>query len=102
MTSISLQHFLILSFILFSLGTYAVIVRKNILVALIGIELILNAANLNFFAFSKFKNYQFGELAIIFVIIIAASEAAVALAIFINLYRNFASINPDKANTMKE
>ena len=98
-----IQPFLMLSSILFCLGLYAVITRKNAVAILMGIELILNSANINFITFNRFGSYQTldGHVFTIFVIVLAAAEAAVALAIIINLFKNIGTVNVDQANEMK-
>ena len=97
-----LQNYLLVSAILFSLGLFAVITRRNAVAALMGVELILNSANINFVAFSRFGGMNFsGHVFALFVIIMAAAEAAVALAIIINLYNNYQSINVDEASQLK-
>ncbi len=103
MAHVGLTHFLVLSSILFSFGLYAVIVRKNAVMVLMGIELILNSANINFIAFSHFGNFGFdGQLMALFVIILAAAEAAIALAIVLNIYKTYYHINVDEVNKLKE
>jgi NADH-quinone oxidoreductase subunit K len=100
---ITLNHFLILSAILFGLGLYAMISRRNAILVLMGIELILNSANINLIAFSKFGALGVdGQMISIFVIILAVAEAAIALAIILNLYNNILTVNIDEANTMKD
>ena len=97
-----LQNYLLISATLFSLGLFAVITRRNAVAVLMGVELILNSANLNFLAFSRFGGMNFnGHVFALFVIIMAAAEAAVALAIIINLYNNYQSINVDEAGQLK-
>ncbi|MAE09735.1 MAG: NADH-quinone oxidoreductase subunit NuoK [Candidatus Marinimicrobia bacterium] len=97
-----LQNYLLISATLFSLGLFAVITRRNAVAVLMGVELILNSANLNFLAFSRFGGMNFnGHVFALFVIIMAAAEAAVALAIIINLYNNYQSINVDEASQLK-
>mgnify|MGYP001488901787 FL=1 len=97
-----LQNYLLVSAILFSLGLFAVITRRNAVAVLMGVELILNSANINFVAFSRFGGMNFsGHIFALFVIIMAAAEAAVALAIIINLYNNYQSINVDEASQLK-
>ncbi len=99
----SLQTYLTLSAVLFSLGMFAVITRRNAIAVLMGIELILNAANLNFIAFARFGGMNIsGHIFSLFVIVLAAAEVAVALAIIINLYQNFNSINVDEAQQLKQ
>lgn len=103
MEHISLQHFLVVSSILFSLGIYAVVTRKNAILVLMGIELILNSANINFVAFSRYGNLGLsGEITALFVIILAAAEAAIALAIVLNIYKTFSDVNIDEINKLKE
>ena len=98
-----IQPYLMLASILFSLGIYAVVTRKNAVAILMGIELILNASNINFIAFNRFGNFDSldGHIFTIFVIVLAAAEAAVALAIIINLFKNIGSVDVDKAQEMK-
>lgn len=97
-----LNHFLILSAILFSLGLMAVLSKRNIIMVLMGIELMLNAANINFIAFSRFTVLSMdGQMIGLFIIIIAAAEAAVALAIVLNIYNRFKTINMDEISTLK-
>lgn len=101
--SIGLSHYLVLSAILFGLGLFAVITRKNAVLLLMGVELILNSANVNFVAFAKFSNLNIdGHIAAIFVIMLAAIEVAVALAIVLNIYQNYKHINVDEVDKLKE
>jgi NADH-quinone oxidoreductase subunit K len=94
---------LVLSALLFSLGVFAVLTRKNAIMVLMGIELILNSANINFIAFAKFGNFGFaGQLVALFVIILAAAEAAVALAIVLNIYKNFNTVNVDEIDGLRD
>jgi len=98
-----LNSYLVLSAILFSLGLYTVVTRRNAVAILMGVELILNAANINFVAFSKFVTHNLdGHLISVFIIMLAAAEAAVALAIVLNLYNDRGHINVDEANTLKQ
>ncbi|MCF7804788.1 MAG: NADH-quinone oxidoreductase subunit NuoK [Candidatus Marinimicrobia bacterium] len=97
-----LEVYLVVSAILFSLGLFAVISRRNAIAVLMGIELILNAANINFVAFAKFSSVTLdGHIFAIFVIIMAAAEAAVALAIVLNIYNNYKTINVDEASSLR-
>ncbi|MDR0926842.1 MAG: NADH-quinone oxidoreductase subunit NuoK [Ignavibacteria bacterium] len=100
---IGLPHFLIVGAILFALGVFAIITRKNAIMVLMGLELILNAANINFVAFSRFggMNYD-GQIAAIFVIVLAAAEVAVALAIILNIYQTYKHINVDEIVELKK
>ncbi len=100
---VGLSHFLIVSSLLFGLGLFAVVTRKNAIMILMGIELILNAANINFIAFSRYGSLEIdGQVIAIFVIILAAAEAAIALAIILNIYNNFNSVNADEIDSLKE
>jgi NADH-quinone oxidoreductase subunit K len=100
---ITLNHFLIISSILFALGVFGIITRKNAVMVLMGLELILNAASINFVAFAKYGNYGLqGQMIALFVIILAAAEAAIALAIVLNIYKTFATVNVDEINTLRE
>ncbi|MFQ5636385.1 MAG: NADH-quinone oxidoreductase subunit NuoK [bacterium] len=99
--SITLTHYLALSAILFSLGLLCVVTKKNAVTVLMGVELILNAANINFIAFSRYvENDLDGQIFAIFVIVTAAAAAAVALAIVLNLYERLKSINLDEADSL--
>jgi NADH-quinone oxidoreductase subunit K len=97
-----LQNYLLIAAVLFSLGLMAVITRRNGVAVLMGVELILNAANINLAAFARFggMNYS-GQIFALFVIVMAAAEAAVALAIIINIFNNYASINVDEVSHLK-
>ena len=98
-----LNNYLFISSILFSLGVFGVMTRRNGIAVLMGVELILNSANLNFVAFSRFGGMNLdGHIFGLIVIVLAAAEAAVALAIVINIYNNLNTINVDEASTMKE
>ena len=99
---IGLSHFLVVSAALFSLGIMAVFARKNAVNVLMGVELILNSANLNLVAFSRFCAHNLdGQIFAIFVIVVAAAEAAVGLAIVLSMYRIIKSVNLDRADTLK-
>ena len=103
MLEVGLNHFLVVSAILFSLGVYGVTTRKNAVMVLMGIELILNAANINFVAFSRFGDYGLnGQVMALFVIVLAAAEAAIALAIVLNIYKTYANVNVDEIDKLKE
>uniref|UniRef100_Q3ASW1 NADH-quinone oxidoreductase subunit K n=1 Tax=Chlorobium chlorochromatii (strain CaD3) TaxID=340177 RepID=Q3ASW1_CHLCH len=102
LTTIGLNHYLTISALLLAFGLFAVMTRKNAIVVLMGVELILNAANLNFLAFSKYNGGMEGVMFALFVIVIAAAEAAIALAIVINIYKLFKSVDVSSVDTMKE
>lgn len=100
---VGLTHFLIISAILFSLGLYGVVTRRNAILVLMGIELILNSANINFIAFARYGGMKLdGQAIAVFVIILAAAEAAIALAIVLNIYQRFHTVNVDEINKLKE
>jgi NADH-quinone oxidoreductase subunit K len=103
MLNVGLTHFLFISVALFSLGMYGVITRKNAIMVLMGIELILNSANINFIAFAKFGNFGLqGQIIALFVIVLAAAEAAIALAIVINIYKTITNINVDEIDSLRD
>jgi NADH:ubiquinone oxidoreductase subunit K len=99
-----LHYYLLLSSLLFAIGLAGALVRRNAIIVLIGIELMLNAANLNFIAFwrySKNPDALVGVLFVMFSIGIAAAEAAVGLALIISIYRHYKTANVDQINSMK-
>ncbi len=99
---IGLGHYLVISAALFSLGIMCVLTRKNAVNVLMGIELILNSANINLVAFSRFSAGNLsGQVFAVFVIVIAAAEAAVGLAIVLSMYRLLKSVNLDRADSLK-
>ena len=99
----SLSNYLFVSVILFSLGLFGVITRRNGVAVLMGVELILNAANLNFLAFARFGGMNMaGHVYALFVIVLAAAEAAIALAIIINIFNNYKTINIDEVSELKQ
>ena len=98
----TLQHYLLVSAALFSLGIFGVMTRKNAVNVLMGIELILNSANINLVAFSKYSSSGIdGQMFAVFVIVVAAAEVAVALAIVLTMYRMIKTVNLDQADTLK-
>ena len=98
---ITLAHFVGLSFVLFTIGVVGVLVRRNLLTVLMSIELMLNAVNINLVAFSQQLGDLTGQVFTIFVIAVAAGEAAIGLAIIISLYRLKPTINLDEAAEMR-
>jgi len=98
---VSLSSYLVLSAILFTVGVVGFLTRRNIIVIFMSIELMLNAANLAFVAFSRFLNSMDGQIFVFFVMSVAAAEAAVGLAIIIAVYRTRETINADEVNLMK-
>jgi NADH-quinone oxidoreductase subunit K len=100
---VDLNSYLVIGALLFSLGLFGVITRRNGVAVLMGVELILNAANINFIAFARFGGMDFsGHVFALFVIVMAAAEAAVALAIILNIFNNLGTINIDEADQLKQ
>lgn len=99
---IPLEHFLVLAAVLFCIGVIIVITKRNAIVVLMGVELMLNAANINLVAFSRYDaNLLQGQLFALFVIVVAAAEAAVALAIVLKVYSYYKTSDLDKVNELK-
>jgi NADH:ubiquinone oxidoreductase subunit K len=100
---VGLTHFLILSALLFCLGLYALLTRRNAVAILMGIELMLNAANINLLAFNKFvaPGALNGHVFALVVITLAACEAGVGLALVLSAYRNLETVRVDEINIMK-
>ncbi|HMM35793.1 MAG: NADH-quinone oxidoreductase subunit NuoK [Thermoanaerobaculia bacterium] len=98
---ITLAHFVGLSFVVFTIGVVGVLVRRNLLTVLMSIELILNAVNINLVAFSRQLGDLTGQVFSVFVIIVAAGEAAIGLAIVLSLYRLKSSVNLEDAAEMR-
>ncbi len=100
---IDLSHYMMISAGLFCIGLYAVLTRRNAILVLIGIEFMINAAILNFVAFGKFdKLGGGGQMFALFAIVLAAAGVAVALAIILNVYKHFHTIDPFKTDTLKD
>ncbi len=108
MDQIGLTHFLVVSSILFAAGAALIVTRRNAVLVLMGLELVLNAAAVNFIAFSRFvpsverASRLTGDAVTAFVIVIAAAEAAVALAIVLNIYNNFSTIDVEEIDSLRE
>jgi NADH-quinone oxidoreductase subunit K len=101
--AIGLTHYLVIGAILFSLGLYSVLTRRNAISILMGVELILNSANINYVAFAHFSSGNLdGQIYAIFVIMLAAAEAAVGLAIVLAIFQIFHSIDVEAAESLKE
>ncbi|MBI3999771.1 MAG: NADH-quinone oxidoreductase subunit NuoK [Candidatus Omnitrophica bacterium] len=98
---IPLDHYLVTSAILFVIGAFGVLVRRNIILILLSIEIMLNAANLSFVAFSSARGDIGGQVISLFVIAIAASEVAVGLAIAVLIFKNRRTLDPNDMNLMK-
>ena len=107
-TAISLEHYLILASLLFVCGLLTILLKRNAIGILMGVELILNAANVNLVALNRYAHGGTagepaldGQIFAVFVIVLAAAEAAVALAIFLNFYNNFSTIDVERAQNLK-
>ena len=98
---IPLGHFLILSAILFAIGSAGVFMRRNLITILLSIEIMLNAVNLTFIAFGRQLGRVDGQIIVAFVMTVAAAEAAVGLAIIVALFRHRQSLNPDAFTSLK-
>ncbi len=98
---VGLTHYLILSAILFAIGTAGVFLRRNLITILLSVEIMLNAANLTFVAFGRALGSVDGQIIVFFVVTVAAAEAAVGLAIVIALYRHRESLDPDAFTNLK-
>jgi NADH-quinone oxidoreductase subunit K len=96
-----LSHYLILSGVLFAIGTAGVFLRRNLITILLSIEIMLNATNLAFVAFGRALGSLDGQIIVFFVMTVAAAEAAVGLAIVISLFRVRESLNPDAFTSLK-
>ncbi|RYU91106.1 NADH-quinone oxidoreductase subunit NuoK [Mucilaginibacter terrigena] len=100
---INLNDFMLVSVVLFCIGLFIIVSKKNAIMILIGIELMLNAAILNLVAFGKYDRINNGgQMFALFAIVLAAATTAVALAIILNVYRRYKTINPDKINQLKD
>jgi NADH-quinone oxidoreductase subunit K len=97
----SLSHYLILSAILFAIGTAGVFLRRNLITVLLSIEVMLNAANLTLVAFGRYLGTVDGQIIVFFVVTVAAAEAAVGLAMVIAMVRQRESLDPDSFATLK-
>ena len=98
---IPLNYYLILSAILFTIGVVGVLIKRNPIVIFMCVELMLNAVNLTFVAFSRYHNDLGGQMMVIFVMAVAAAEVAVGLGILVSIFRNRTSINVDEIDLMK-
>jgi NADH-quinone oxidoreductase subunit K len=98
---LSLNHFLVLSGILFSIGTAGVFLRRNLITILLSIEIMLNAVNLTFVAVGRYLGKVDGQIITFFVMTVAAAEAAVGLALVIALFRHRETLSPDAFTTLK-
>ena len=100
--TVGLEHYLVVSAVLFALGLAGVLVRRNLLVIYMGLELMLNAANLALVAFSRFNNNLDGQVFVFFVITVAAAEVSVGLALIVALYRKRQTAHVEDLTLMKD
>ncbi|HYA36472.1 MAG TPA: NADH-quinone oxidoreductase subunit NuoK [Candidatus Binataceae bacterium] len=99
--AVTIYHFLVLSLIIFLLGLYCVLTRRNAIGILMGVELILNSANINYLAFSYYGGAKYdGQIFAIFVIMLAAAEAVIGLAVVLAIYQNFRTIDVSATETL--
>ena len=98
---VTLQHYLVLSAILFSLGIIGVMFRRNLIVILMSLELMLNAVNLTFIAFARYLNSVEGQVFVLFIMVVAAAEVAVGLAVAVAIFRESGSIDVNNVKLMK-
>ena len=101
LTPVGLEHYLFVSVAMFCLGLLGVLARRNVLVMYMSLELMLNAANLAFVAFSRFNNNLNGQVMVFFIITVAAAEVAVGLALIVALYRKRQTAHVEDLTTMK-
>jgi NADH-quinone oxidoreductase subunit K len=101
METVPLDYYLTLSAVVFSIGAIGVLVRRNLIVVLMSIELMLNAVNLTFIAFARFLGSMDGQVAVFFVMAVAAAEAVIGLAIVISVFRHRQSLDPGEMQLLK-
>jgi NADH-quinone oxidoreductase subunit K len=98
---VTLQHYLVLSAILFSLGIIGVMFRRNLIVILMSLELMLNSVNLTFIAFARYLDSVEGQIFVLFIMVVAAAEVAVGLAVAVAIFRESGSIDVNDVKLMK-
>jgi NADH-quinone oxidoreductase subunit K len=101
MSPVGLEHYMIVSALLFGIGLFGVLVRRNLLLIYMSIELMLNAANLAFVALSRFNNHLDGQIMVFFIIAVAAAEVSVGLALIVALYRRRQTAHVEDLRMMK-
>jgi NADH:ubiquinone oxidoreductase subunit K len=102
MLEIGLHHYLVVGLLVFLCGVFTVLTRRNAIGVLMGVELILNSANINYIAFSRFGGGGYdGQVFSVFVIMLAAAEAAIGLAIVLGIYRQFETIDVEATDTLR-
>lgn len=98
---VSLQSYIVLSMIVFMIGVFGFLTRRNIIIMLLSVELMLNGVNISLVAFSHYMQDMRGQIMVFFIIAVAAAEAAIGLALIIALFRNKPTVNIDEINIMK-
>ena len=98
---VPLNHYLILGAVMFAIGVLGVLVRRNLIVILMSIELMLNGVNLTFIAFSRYLGSMAGQVVVFFVMAVAAAEAVIGLAIIISVYRHRQTLDPQEMQLLK-
>jgi NADH-quinone oxidoreductase subunit K len=98
---VPLSYYLVLSAVIFAIGVLGVLIRRNLIVLLMSIELMLNGVNLTFIAFSRFLGSTDGQVMVFFVMAVAAAEAVIGLAIIISVYRHRQSLDPQEMQLLK-
>jgi len=103
MLTIGLEHYLVVGAVFFCAGLFTMMTKRNAIGILIGVELVLNSANINLVAFDRYlgPGRLDGQIVALFVIVLAAAEAALAVGICINLYKNLSTVDVDRANTLR-
>lgn len=101
MSTVPLSYYLILSAVVFAIGVVGVLIRRNLLIVLMSIELMLNAVNLTFIAFSRFLGSMDGQVVVFFVMAVAAAEAVIGLAIIISVYRHRQTLDPQEMQLLR-
>ena len=101
MALVPLNYYLILSAVIFAIGVTGVVIRRNLIVVFMSIELMLNAVNITFIAFSRYLGSMAGQVIVFFVMAVAAAEAVIGLAIIISVYRNRQSLDPQEMQLLK-
>lgn len=101
MATLGLNHYLLLSALLFGIGIAGVLIRRNVIMVLMCLELIFNAANINLVAVSRFRPDMTGQVFTIFTIAVAAAEVAIGLGLVISMFRNSATVNVDEIHLLK-
>jgi NADH:ubiquinone oxidoreductase subunit K len=99
--AVGLEHFLILSAVLFSIGLYGVLAKRNVVIILMSIEIMLTAVSISMAAFSRYSHVITGQIFVIFIMVVAAAEVAVGLALIITIYRRKKTVDAEKFDLMK-